>query len=123
MFCNRGLKISAPRIGDDPECYGADTSIDGAKVVLDPCTMIVDGDDKVQSFFGIAEDVLHQSFVRIGGQLGDQGLDRVDDHVCLDGDNERLDRKGCVLDGRQGDVFRFGAVGAALHVLFFRKCR
>ena len=100
MFRDRGLKISAPRIGDDPERYGADTSVDGAKVVLVPRAVIVDGDDKVQSFFRIAEEVLHQSFVRIGGQLGDQGLDRVDDHVCLDGDDERLDRKGCVLDGR-----------------------
>ena len=59
---DRGLKISAPRIRDDSECYGTDAGVDGVKVVLVPRTVIVDGDDKVRSLFGIAEHVLDQSF-------------------------------------------------------------
>ena len=59
----RGLKTSARRICDDSERYGADAGVDGVKVVLVPCAVIVDGDDKVRSLLGIAEDVLDQSFV------------------------------------------------------------
>ena len=60
---NRGLEISAPRIRDDPELYGADAGVDGVKVVLVPRAVIVDGDNKVRSLFGIAEHVLDQLFV------------------------------------------------------------
>jgi len=88
----RGLKISAPRICDDSERYGADADVDGVKAVLVPRAVIIGGDDEVRSLFGIAEHVLDQSFVDahsvvwegdggIGGQPGDQGLDRVDDRV------------------------------------------
>jgi len=55
--------ISAPRIRDNPERYGVDAGVDGVKVVLVPRAVIVDGDDKMRSLFGIAEHVLDQSFV------------------------------------------------------------
>jgi len=58
-----GLEISAPRIRDDPERYGADAGVGGVKVVLVPRAVVVDGDNKVRSLFGIAKDVLDQSFV------------------------------------------------------------
>lgn len=52
-----------PKIGDDPERAGADACVNGAEAVLVPCAVIVDSDDEVQPLFGIAEDVLDQSFV------------------------------------------------------------
>jgi hypothetical protein len=76
--------------------------MDGMKVVLVPCAVVVNSNDKVGSLFGIAEDVIDQSFVDthtimeednggIRAQPGDQGLNRVNCRICLDRYDELVD--------------------------------
>ena len=112
--CHRAFEVSTPRISHDPKRYGSDTGMDGMEVILVPRAVVIDGDDKVGSPIGIAEDVRDQSLVDThaimeeddggsGAQPWDQGLDRIDCRVCLDRYDERLDRKEGVLDVR---VFR-----------------